>query len=137
MLAAWSPSKPTLKPQLISVDATQITVGLTSCGVSNGALITDYVLYMQEGVLGQFTEVGVYQQDQLEVTLDAATYNLVVGERYFFNYKLRNEEGESPSSDITEIALADYPSAPLAPVKDNTLSSFTSIHLNWNVVSDT
>ena len=92
---------------------------------------------MQEGVLGQFAEVGVYQQDQLEITLDVVTYNLVAGERYFFNYKLRNEEGESPTSDITEIALADFPSAPLMPVKDNTLSSLTSIHLNWNVVSDT
>jgi hypothetical protein len=80
---------------------------------------------MQEGVLGQFAEVGVYQQDQLEITLDVVTYNLVAGERYFFNYKLRNEEGESPTSDITEIALADFPSAPLMPVKDNTLSSLT------------
>lgn len=45
--------------------------------------------------------------------------------------------GDSPASDITEIALADFPSAPFMPVKVNAESSLTSIHLNWNVVSDT
>lgn len=52
LLAAWSPNKPSVKPQLVSVDATHITISLTSCGISNGALITDYVLYIQEGAVG-------------------------------------------------------------------------------------
>ena len=52
LIAAWSPNKPAVKPQLISVDATHITISLTSCGVSNGALITDYILYVQKGTTG-------------------------------------------------------------------------------------
>lgn len=46
LLAASIPGKPTNKPELVSVNATQITISLTSCGISNGALITDYVLFL-------------------------------------------------------------------------------------------
>ena len=53
------------------------------------------------------------------ITLSTTKDNLVSGESYFFAYKLENNEGDSPQSDITEVSLADYPTAPLAPVKEN------------------
>ena len=60
--------------------------------------------------------------------------NLAVGESYFFAYKLRNDEGDSPMSDITVVSLADYPTAPLPPVKENAQSSLIVVTVNFNKI---
>lgn len=40
-------------------------------------------------------------------------------------------------SDVTEIALADYPDAPASPVKVNSMSSESSIYVEWSDVAFT
>lgn len=52
---------------------------------------------------------------------------MTAGTHYFFSYELQNDEGNSPRSDVMEIALADYPAAPTILVKDDLKSSMTSI----------
>jgi hypothetical protein len=52
---------------------------------------------------------------------------MTAGEHYFFTYTMRNGEGDSPQSDVTEIALADYPEAPNVVTKVDEESSLTSI----------
>lgn len=47
---------------------------------------------------------------------------------------MRNSEGDSPPSNVTEIALADYPVAPTVLSKNDALSSLTSIYLDWEDV---
>jgi hypothetical protein len=47
---------------------------------------------------------------------------------------LRNGEGDSPPSNVTEVALADYPLAPASPIKDDSLSTLTSIFIRWDDV---
>jgi hypothetical protein len=60
ILAAAAPSKPCTKPELVSVDATQITLELAECALNNGALITDFVLFMQTDIFNQPIEQGIY-----------------------------------------------------------------------------
>jgi hypothetical protein len=60
VLAAASPSKPCNEPGLLSVDATQITLELAECASNNGALITDFILFMQTDIFNQPLEQGVY-----------------------------------------------------------------------------
>jgi hypothetical protein len=50
---------------------------------------------------------------------------------------MRNVEGDSPDSDILEIALADYPIAPQPPTKIDTSSSISSIFVKWLNVPST
>jgi hypothetical protein len=56
---------------------------------------------------------------------------MTAGTHYFFLYTFKNGQGESPFSDVTEIALADYPQAPTHPTKRNDLSTINSIYLEW------
>jgi hypothetical protein len=64
--------------------------------------------------------------------LTAADDGLVPGTHYFFSYKYRNGEGDSPLSDSVEIAFADYPDKPLnPPFKIDSESNLTSIMLEW------
>ena len=55
-----------------------------------------------------------------------------MGTHYFFRYRLRNSEGDSEASDITEVALLNPPAAPLAPAKLDEHSTLTSIYLAWS-----
>lgn len=112
ILAAYVPEKPDSKPQLFSVDATQITISLSPRSISNGDVITDFVLYVQEGQFGLPVLQDTYPISKNEIQLIAADLSMTVGEHYFFTYTYRNGEGDSPHSDATEIALADYPTAP-------------------------
>jgi hypothetical protein len=66
-LAAYVPEKPISAPELVSVDSTQITLGLAQCGISNGDIVTHYVLYMQSGFSNQAEELGVYSIDSNEI----------------------------------------------------------------------
>jgi len=50
---------------------------------------------------------------------------------------MNNNEGASPLSDIMEIALADYPRLPFAPVKNNIMSTENSLNIYWLSVPDT
>ena len=113
-------------------------MGLTTCGNSNGTPITDYVLYVKEGVLGTYSEAALVDPNSnLEHQLTVAGDLLVSGEQYFFQYSLLNDEGESELSDESEFALADYPVAPDAPTKVDLDSSLTSIYLEWPHVAHT
>jgi hypothetical protein len=44
---------------------------------------------------------------------------MVVGDHYFFQYKLKNSEGDSQLSDESEFLLSNYPQAPNAPKKED------------------
>jgi len=48
----------------VDVDSTKIVVSLGTCDENNGALITDYVLFVQAGFDGQFIEFGTYDISQ-------------------------------------------------------------------------
>lgn len=58
ILAADVPSKPRTAPFLVSVDSTQITIGISPCGDPNGSPISEYVVYSQETVDGTPTEIA-------------------------------------------------------------------------------
>jgi hypothetical protein len=61
----------------------------------------------------------------------AADNSMTAGMHYFFKYSVRNGEGDSLASDIKEVALAEYPTAPLATTKVDEESSLTSIFVEW------
>lgn len=74
---------------------------------------------------------------QNQVVVSADTNGMTAGIHYFFTYKFRNSEGDSPQSDSLEVALADYPQKPAVPLKDDTKSSLTSIYVEWTHVPTT
>lgn len=137
ILAAYVPDKPSAAPLLVSVDATQITISLAACSASNGDLVTHFVLYMQTDFTGTPQIQGVYSTESNIIELTQVAESLVAGTHYFFYYKYRNSEGDSPASDVTEIALADYPAKCAAPFKDDLQSTTTSVFMKWNNVAFT
>jgi hypothetical protein len=110
ILAASVPNKPVAAPYLISVDATQLTLGMKPCGSGNGTPITGYVMYRKHKITGIYSEVAVISSDSdLEYQMTVAADIMVVGDHYFFHYSLRNDEGDSEISDEAEFLLSDYP----------------------------
>jgi hypothetical protein len=58
ILSAAVPNKPLRAPHLISVDHTQMTVGFTPSGESNGSPIIGYSLYMKHKIDGTYLLMG-------------------------------------------------------------------------------
>ena len=129
-LAASVPAKPSTPPAVAFVDATLISLQLTSSSQNHGALITDFVLEFSDS--SNFSELGVYILESSLVEISADEFGLTEGTHYFFRYRLRNSEGDSEASDITEVALLNPPAAPLAPAKLDEHSTLTSIYLAWS-----
>lgn len=92
---------------------------------------------MQSGFDGLPTVQGTYPVATSTIELLAADNALTEGEHYFFYYKMRNSEGDSLPSDVFEVALADYPQAPSAPLKVDSQSSLSSIQVEWQDVAFT
>ena len=137
ILSAYVPDKPNSKPEFISVDADSITLSLSSLSQSNGDIATHYALYMQTDFTGTPTLLETYTVDNNNITLVAADEGLTAGQHYFFYYELVNSQGNSPASDIIEIALADYPTAPTTLTKDDLMSSENSIFIKWESAAET
>ena len=104
---------------------------METVGISNGDLVTDLVLYMQAGFDTQPAQLGVYSVDESLIVLPKTDHSLGGGVHYFFHFSYRNGEGDSPFSDVTEVALADFPAQPAAVSKVDELSSLTSIAIEW------
>lgn len=92
---------------------------------------------MQEDFDGTPTQIKTSPIGQNEIYLTAIDYTMTPGKHYFFHYYFTNGQGDSPASDIMEIALGDYPAAPNAPTKNDLLSTVSSIYLEWGHVSET
>ena len=92
---------------------------------------------MQTDFTGTPTILGTFTVNSNLVTISAADNDMSAGTHYFFSYQLKNREGNSPMSDVAEIALADYPSAPSTPNKIDSKSSVTSMQIEWSTVPET
>ena len=112
-------------------------IGITPCNDSNGAAISEYKLEMKETSSGTYSQVKVFAiTETLEITLTKVANSMTTGKKYFFRYTAKNSVGYSALSDESVYALAAYPSAPSAPIKDDSKSSLTSIYVSWPLVAD-
>jgi hypothetical protein len=116
---------------VLSVSASEITLELAPVAISNGDLVTHFVLYMQTGFESQPQLLREYPISEREITLEAVSEALEAGTHYFFHYTYRNGEGDSGPSHSTEVALADYPVAVAPALKNDLKSSLTSISVEW------
>jgi len=82
---------------------------------------------MQTDFTGTPTILGTYSVNSNLVVISAVDKGMTSGTHYFFSYQLKNREGNSPMSDVTEVALADYPAAPTELNKIDTKSTVTSM----------
>lgn len=68
------------------------------------------------------------------MTIDPAD----IGNRFFFKYLATNSAGSSEFSDLAIYAAEELPVKPTSPlVKDDSLSSLTSIYVKWDLIPDT
>lgn len=128
---AGVPSQPP-KPTYVTSDSTSITVEILPVESNNGATVTAYELWRDDGdyssaVATQIT--GYDQSAQFKVT------SLTTGVVYRFGVIAVNSVGDSSMSYYGTFAAAGLPSAPTAIHKDSSASDKTSISLYWDSVT--
>lgn len=83
-------------------------------------------------------DVVSYGGVNLYHTVSVSTDSLLANEKYRFRIKAINAYGSSDWSPTIDLVVAALPSAPVAPTKNQLLSSQTSIYVEWDdPVTDT
>lgn len=79
------------------------------------------------------TKVSEYTDNAMTFTLlqSAHSATMISGKVYKFVYRAINSVGNSLDSDVVRFALCDMPAAPTQPSKVKSLSSLSSIYLQW------
>lgn len=132
--AATKPSKPNA-PIYISSDSTSITFMLTAPENTSGSPLTGFKLYVDTMSINSNYQL-VYSGQQNQVTVTAADHSLQSGTTYRFVLVSTNAFGDSPISKQTRVSFATLPPKPNAPVKNEQMSSLTSIAVEWDKVED-
>ena len=104
---------------------------------NNGSPIISYELQSDQGLgtsnfvkVDSYPAVGAYQH-----TLTQASDGIVAGTVYEFRWLATNAIGSSATSQTLKVAAIDQLPGPASITKDRTLSSLTSIHIEWQTVT--
>ena len=132
---------------IAQVSATSLTLQLYPTRDNGGAIVTDYLLYRNQGdnsdssaTLTQIsTSSYTYLANGFLATLaDFSTESITPGLFYQFSYLAVNNVGTSDHSSIVTVPVADYPDAPTGLQRvQSIVPGRTSIWLEWDVVADT
>ena len=138
VLIADVPSKPIHPVKLVSASETQIVVNFEGCTDSNGSPIENYQLFYKTDVTADYALIRTIAEGaSREATLTVSGDGLQAGQTIFLRYKAVNVRGASEFSEQASFTISDLPSAPTNLIKDDTLSTLTSIYLRWDFVLDT
>jgi len=135
--AAVKPSAPA-QAVFISASETTIEIGFFRSLNDGGAKVTSYQLFIDDGEMGDLTEVTRYDGLSTSFVIDnTEEIDLVSGKIYRITYLAVNEMGDSPYADVVSVAMSDPPVKPSPPSKIDALSSKTRMTVEWTAVSDT
>lgn len=134
IVAATVPARPD-QPRLVSATSTSITLEFDKVSDNGGSAISNYNLYIDVGTeqAHDFQNITTYDRRSLTWTVE---YNqvvptLVTGTKYRFKVSAVNIIGEGELSNYVTIALANPASPPTKPTVDRSLSSLTSLFIEW------
>ncbi len=136
-LVAVTPGK-LAAPELIRVDDTEIELKLNTNVDNGGSVVTQYILQRNAGVAGTtFTALSSYVSGTLSHTVSTLTPadGLVAGKIYTFRWYAVNAFGSGEFSNELTVALAAKPAATAQIRKVMTLSSKSSISVEWDAVA--
>ncbi len=96
--------------------------------------MTEFGLEIDKG--SGFVTVVSYDGISSSFTIAAIDESLIAGSVYKFRYRAKNVIGWGPYSDYLTAALVSPPAAPSAPIRDDDISTKTSIGVRWTSVID-
>lgn len=121
-LRAASVPAPPPTPIVTYVDATQIDLQLSISSDDGGTGISQYHLYINEGVNGSPMNEIVDYDGSLEYTITTGdivdTHTITIGNVYTLKYVAENAVGLSQDSDLLYVALASQANQPDSPTFD-------------------
>jgi len=131
------PGKPPTAPRNIdaSTNRLKLFIEYDTVKEDGGAPITDYNIYIDDGLDGQFT--GPIKNGASLRAWDSTGLTLVTGRYYRLKYSSTNIHGESELSDEVSILLADEPSKPQNIARID-MESVTAgdIRIKWSLPAD-
>jgi hypothetical protein len=126
---ARAPSRPT-KPLYVSSDSSSISIEVLPSDNNGGSTITAYEIWSETD--GISAEDSAYDGSARYHTLTGLTPGAV----YRISVRSMNSEGYSEFSELLEVAASSLPPTPTSLRKVMSLSSKTSIYLEWDKVPD-
>lgn len=115
-------------PTFVSATDTTITVSLKTAEDNGGATISAYQLFIDDGSLGDFTQVTRYSGLETSFTIDNMQETALVSGRIFrLKYRAVNEINSSEYSDIVSVAMAGVPGKAEGVGKISSLSSNSTL----------
>jgi hypothetical protein len=129
-LAARTPLAPAT-PQLVSVSSTSVSLRFSPSPDNGGALISDYELWMDQGISGStFAKLPyVFATNQFSYIVDVVVNHLTPGSYYRFMYRGINSKGNGDYSNQLAVPIGDIPSKPTSLTRLQ--STKTSIMIGW------
>lgn len=115
-------------PVLVSATDSQISLQFGESLHNGGSEITGYELWRDSGYGTAFLKVDSYTDNSLAHTV---SQGLVAGEIYTFKYRSQNIIGYSDFSVEVRLAVTLPPTKPDVPTKIGSLSTETSIYVEW------
>ena len=131
ILAATRPSVPDA-PHLISSTSTSVTFGFLPPTDTGGSSITSYQLWYDE--LNEIADFDMIYESTLLTATVGVDEGLSAGEKYRFVVKAVNQFGASDPSAEATVAIGRRPSTPNPVRKVESLSSLTTIVVEWDEV---
>ena len=132
--AATKPEKP-LAPVLVSASEASISLQFATPENLSGEPLTGFKLYV-DTITHSSNYAVIYEGSDWQVTLTAGD-GLLTGTTYRFVLVSTNSYGDSPMSEQLRVAFASLPSTPNAPQRVASLSTQTSIAVEWAAVPGT
>lgn len=124
--AAAKPDAPP-KPSKKASELTTITIQWSAPSYNGGNAVTDYSIYMDDGLGGGvFTLQGQTGDPSI---LEFQVTGLTNSHEYNFKVSAHNQVGEGPQSDSEAILAATVPEAPAEPITSAQTSS--SVTISW------
>jgi hypothetical protein len=125
--AATVPDAPNA-PAYTTADSTQIILSLSETLNNGGLTISEYKLYVNEGVDGSnYNQITAYDGSSLTYTMTVGDvvggHTVFVGGIYSFYTVAVNTLGDSDDSDILQVVVDDMAATPADPTVSDEVSS--------------
>jgi hypothetical protein len=131
LTAAQKPGKP-IAPEYISSTADSVTIRFTA-PEDGGSMITEYKLEYSPLVMN-WQPITI--DSSMIQTITVASGHVTANEIYRFRIYCKNDYGDSDYSDELQAAIAPLPSQPSPVTQDYSVSTLTSIKVDWEPLTD-
>jgi hypothetical protein len=108
MLVAGPPAPPA-EPEMVSVDASSITLRFQEVTDNGGSPTLRYELHARPAATPTFSQITAYDGQSMTFTLEAVRDGLVPGSIHYFKMLAVNDVGNSLFSEEASFALAPLP----------------------------